>query len=404
MTKLIHMTNVPKSLVFLQGQPKYMKVHGFDVGVLSAPGDALDEFGVAENVPAYGVEMQRKISPLADAKSIWKLVKTFRQLRPTILHAHTPKGGLLGMVSSFIARVPVRVYHIRGFPYMTASGVTRQLLMWSERVSCLCADRVFCVSPSIRDVAVHDRICPEHKIVVFGGGSGNGVDALRTFNPERFTNNDRRSIRAGMGIDNHNLVIGYVGRLAHDKGIEELAEAWFSLRDDYLATHLVLVGRKDERDPVDGQTLEKLNRDDRVHLVGEVSDPASMYSIMDVTILPSYREGFGNVLIEAASMGLPVIASRIPGCVDAVQDGVTGTLVTVRDSEALRAAIDRYLGDPSLRGKHGAAGRERVLEKFLDRDIWDATRNEYHRLMELKGIASSGPRSDMAETHASLGE
>lgn len=386
MTKLIHITNVPESLVFLRGQPRHMQDHGFDVEIVSSPGMALDAFGAQESVGVRGIAMKRSISPVADVGSIWNLVKYFRQDMPAIVHAHTPKGGLLGMISAWVARVPVRIYHIRGFPYMTATGMTRKLLMWSERLSCLLADTVLCVSPSIRKVAIEDGICPPDKIIVFGGGSGNGVDALGVFNPDRFSKAQRCSFRADLGIDEQDLVIGYVGRLAHDKGIDELAGAWQGLRNDFPTAHLVLVGREDERDPVSPQTLDALRRDDRVHFTGEVLDPSPMYSILDLKILPSYREGFGNVLIEAASMGVPTIACDIPGCRDAIQDGVTGSLIPAHDTEALCRAMHRYLKDEQLRTRHGDAGRKRVLAKFLNTQIWESVRSEYGRLLKARGI------------------
>jgi glycosyltransferase involved in cell wall biosynthesis len=309
------------------------------------------------------------------------------------VHAHTPKGGLLGMISAAVTHVPVRIYHMRGLPYMTAKGRKRALLKMTERVSCALAHRVICVSHSIRDVAIQDRICQPKKIVVMGGGSGNGVDASGRFNPDRFDVDARGEARRalGIGIGEDDLVIGFVGRIVRDKGVEELATAWSSIRVSHPSARLVLVGPLEAQDPISNETLTTLVADRRVIMTGSVIDISPMYPLFDLVVLPTYREGFPNVPLEAAAMELPVVATLIPGCIDAVQDGVTGTLVPARDADALREAIGRYLDDPSLRQQHGKAGRERVLRDFRQEVIWEAIYQEYCRLLTQKGIPIPEP-------------
>jgi glycosyltransferase involved in cell wall biosynthesis len=192
-------------------------------------------------------------------------------------------------------------------------------------------------------------------------------------------------LRARLGISPDAAVLGFVGRLVRDKGIAELAAAWGMLRDEFPGAHLVLVGPEEPQDPVPPGTMELLRQDPRVHLVGP-ADSAPWYAAMDVLLFPSYREGFPNVPLEAAAMGLPVVATRIPGCVDAVADGETGTLVPPRDAGALAGAVRPYLASPALRSQHGRRGRERALRDFGQEAIWAALHAEYLRLLRERGV------------------
>jgi glycosyltransferase involved in cell wall biosynthesis len=269
---------------------------------------------------------------------------------------------------------------------MTATGARRRLLWTTERIACALSRAVLCVSHSIRDVAVAQHLCPPSKITVLLGGSGNGVDAEGRFDPQREP--DRRDqTREHLGIPPNADVIGFVGRVVRDKGVVELATAWSTLRDAYPNAHLVIVGPMEPQDPIPRDVEDLLRHDPRVHLTGKVRETAPLYPAMDLVVLPTYREGFPNVPLEAASMELPVVATRVPGCTDAVEDGVTGTLVPARDAAALAVAIGSYLRDPDRRRAHGRAGRRRVLKHFRRDLIWEALRTYYTTLLEPHGYA-----------------
>lgn len=389
--RLLHVTTVPMSLRFLRGQVGYMQARGFEVHAVCSPGGELEEFGATQGVAVHAVEMPRRITPLRDLAAVGELARTIRRLRPDIVHSHTPKGGLLGMMAAFLARAPVRVYHMRGLPFVTLAGGKRRVLTATERVSCGLAHRVLCVSHSLREVALAEGLCPPGKIRVLGAGSGNGVDAREVYNPVSHGPAARERARREVGIPSGALVVGFVGRLVRDKGIGELAAAWGEMREAHPAAHLLLVGPVEEQDPPPPGVLEALRDDPRVHLAGMQSSAAPWYPAMDLLALPTYREGFPNVLLEAGAMALPVVATRIPGCVDAVVDGVTGTLVAARDAAGLRAALHRYLHDASLREAHGAAARAHVLEKFEQRALWAALEREYLDLVaERAGRARPG--------------
>ncbi|MEJ5252657.1 MAG: glycosyltransferase family 4 protein [Armatimonadota bacterium] len=384
--RLVLIATSPLFLGFLRGFVRTLKERGFDVYIICSPGELLHQFMHTEQVTGYGVQMPRRITPWQDLLALVRLCLLLRRIRPHIVHAHTPKGGLLGTISATICRVPIRIYHIRGLPHLSATGFKRALLRWSERIACALAHQVLCVSHSIRQVVIDERICPAHKIKVPASGSGQGVDAERRFNPARFTEEEKTALREQIGIPEDALVIGYVGRLVRDKGITELAQAWNVLRAKYHNLHLLLVGDYEPQDPVPHEIKEQFHSDPRVHLTGWVNDASVYYPLMHLLVLPSYREGFPNTPLEASAMCLPVVATRIPGCVDAVVDGVTGTLVPPRDAEALREAIERYILQPDLRIQHGTAGRQRVLAEFRPEVIWRALYEQYHLLMEQRGV------------------
>jgi len=377
--RLVHVMTVGESLRFLGGQTRFMQARGIEVHAVTSPGPELEAFGVREGVPTHAVEMPRRIAPLQDLVALWRLYRLLRRLRPHVVHAHTPKGGLLGTLAAWLARVPVRIYHMRGLPLVTATGWRRTLLGATEMVACRFAHQVLCVSHSIRDVAVAERLCAPDKIKVLRGGSGNGVDAEGIFTPASHGPVHRDGTRARLGIPAEALVVGFVGRLVRDKGIVELAEAWRLVRESHPEAHLLAVGPQEPRDPVPPATLAFLGADARVHLVGAAA-AAPMLAAMDVLALPTYREGFPNVLLEASAMELPVVATQVAGCTDAVH-ATTGTLVPPRDAAALAAAIRRYLDDPALRRAHGTAGRARVMRDFRQQDIWAAIHAEYTRLL-----------------------
>jgi len=382
--RLVHVTTAPVALLFLTGQLRYMRERGFDVLAVSSPCEALDAFGEIENVTVHAVQMPRRITPWRDLVAIAGLYRYLRRVRPHIVHTHTPKGGLLGTIAAALARVPVRIYHVHGLPCMTATGLRRVLLRLSEIVACTLAHRVLCVSHSVRAVAIDERLCRYDKIAVRGPGSINGVDAAGQFDPDRWKT-ARADIRREHGIPAEAVVVGFAGRIVRDKGIGELMRAWARLSSEFAELHLLVVGPFEPQDALPPEVEAELRSDPRVHLAGDQVEMAPFYAAMDIVVLPSYREGFPVVPLEAAAMRLPVVATRIPGCVEAVRDGVTGALVPPHDSDALADALGAYVRDAALRRSHGGAGRSRVLKEFRPETIWDALHDEYVRLLRGAG-------------------
>ncbi len=322
----------------------------------------------------HAVPMTRKITPLLDLISVFQLYRLFRRERPNIVHTHTPKASLVANLAAFLAGVPCRIFHIHGLPHSTATGTSRMILKWSTRVSAALATELLAVSQSVAEAIAKEGLCPAHRVKTLARGSSNGVDASR-FCPKA---EQRAPIRrALLGLSESDLVIGFAGRLVKDKGLTELLRAWEQIRCEISNAYLVIAGRPEQRDALPPFVLQGFEADSRVRMLGQYRDMPGFYACLDVFVLPTYREGLPTVILESAAMGVPAVASRCVGCVDAVEDGVTGTLVPPGDSVALAAAIRSYLNDPELRREHGGSARARVLRDFRPESVWQATLNEY---------------------------
>ena len=383
--RLAHITTAACSAVSLKGQLAYMGRRGFDVVVISAPGDSrfpLDEFRLLrerEQVTTIGVPMEREISPLKDLVSLVRIYRVLRRLRPAIVNAGTPKAGLLGMIAACAAGVPVRIYSLHGLRWETAHGLKRFVLGVAERCASALAHRVICVSESLRQLYVTLGFTMETKTCVLGEGSANGVDV-----DEFIPTSQAHALRARLGIPDGGPVVGFVGRLTRDKGVPELLDAFDQVLASFPDARLLMLGDFENGDPIPESYAKRLCRHPRVVMTGNVSDPRSYYPIMDVLALPSYREGYPNVLLEAAAAQVPTVAFKATGSVDAICDGLTGTLVPLGDVGSFARALQRYLADNSLRHEHGQAGRERVLCHFRPEMIWESLYAEYSRLLKTR--------------------
>ncbi len=393
--KIVYITTVPFTFRFHSGHIKFLKSRGNEVQAISSPGDemgTLEEVERREKIKVHSVSIERSISPVRDLVSLWRLWRVLRQERPDIVNSHTPKAALLGTLAARAVGVKVVLLSIFGVRQMTKTGVSHRLLDFTSWLSCKLADRVWCDSFSIRDYIVAQQLCVFKKTIVLRAGSVMGVDARKVFSPSELDADTRSEARAEHGIPSDAMVMGFVGRITADKGMRELASAWRSLRSRYPMLHLMLVGPFDTTDPLSAEDETLFRTDNRIHLTGLRDDVAQQLAAMDLFVMPSYREGFPVVNLEAAAMALPVVSTRIPGCVDSVHDGVTGTLVPPRDADALRDAIETYLEDPSLRERHGQAGRQRALQEFRPEDIWESLYQLYMDLAVQKGIVRPGAR------------
>jgi len=375
------MTTSPSSLrAFFTEQIRFLRSSGFRVHTISAP--EYHSGGQERRVPMHSIPMLRKISPLSDLNALLRLCVLLRRIRPAVVHTHTPKAGLLGMIAASLTGVEVRIYTINGLVWATQTGWHRLLLQSTEWFACFLATEVLTVSESLRRFVIDNRICPVNKVRILGHGGSHGVD-LRRFNPVE-ANSRGIALRTGLKIPENALVLLFVGRLVREKGIEELAGAWTRLRDEFPAAHLLLCGDAEERDPVKPEILADLNQCPRVHFSrGLPTEIQAYYAAGDICVLPTWREGLPNVALEAAAMKRPIVATTVTGCVDAIQDGVTGLLVEPRNVEALTAALRSLLGDPLLRHRMGESARSFVAERFSERDVCRRLAAEYRRLIGL---------------------
>lgn len=344
-----------------------MASQGFDVTLVANPGPDLAEAEAREGVRVIPVPMAREIDAVGDLRSLVYLAGVFRSLRPDIVIAGTPKAGLLGMVAARRCYVPVRIHHLRGLRLETTRGGLRLVLRAADWLASAAGSDVLAVSRSLADRYVAEGLSPADKIHVLGGGSSNGVQASRFVPADAEA---RRAARMRFYLPEDAFVIGFVGRLTRDKGVADLLSAFRTVRATRPEAWLLVAGDPENGDPVDPGVLEALRTESGICHLGFVSDSVACYAAMDMLAFPSYREGFPNAPLEAASAGVPTVGYRATGTVDAVEDAVTGDLVEVGDIAGLARGIARYADEPGLKQRRGAAARQRAL-KLYDREfVW----------------------------------
>jgi glycosyltransferase involved in cell wall biosynthesis len=321
--------------------------------------DAADDLQILfEGLPVriVHVAFERKIRPLADLKSWWALFWHLRRDRPASLHSMMPKTGLVATTAGMIARIPIRVHMFTGQVWASEKGWRRQLLKSLDRLTAWSASHILTDSPSQRDYLIGNGF-PD-RIAVLGAGSVSGVD-LDRFKPDPAMH---MQMRAAYGIGKEDLVFGFLGRLNRDKGVADLLAA-FEGSNLPSNCHLMLVGPDEENlvQMVD-QIKEPIKA--RIHMCGHTDRPQDYLSAFDVYCLPSYREGFGTSVIEAAACGVPALVSRIYGLTDAVKDNETGLFHPAGDVAAIASGLVQFATDAPLRKKLGDSARKRVETQF----------------------------------------
>lgn len=373
--KLIRMTAHSQTLKLLKGQIAYLG-REMDVVLVAKDTGNLRQLAEGEGVEWRDVDMHREISLLADLRSLLALIGLFRREKPDIVHANTPKGALLGLLAALMARVPHRIYNVNGLRFETATGNLRRLLIAMERVACACATKVIPQSNGVADIVRREHITRK-PLEVIRFGSGNGVDTGR-FDP---ADSQVAEAAATIRSDNPGVTYVYVGRLVGDKGVNELVEAFARLRSECDDVRLLLVGpHENNLDPLKPDTEEKIKSVDGIVALGRRDDVRPFLAASDVFVLPSYREGFPNVVLEASAMGLPCIVSDVNGATDAITDGVNGLIIPKRDTDALYSAMQRLHDDATLRGAMASVARSIVIEKFRHEDVCQATLDMYKSL------------------------
>ncbi len=375
--KIVYIVTVPiTAKAFLVGHLSYLREHGHEVILITSPDPLLDQVGAQEGVTVIGVPMQREISPLADAKSLWQLWRVLRDIKPDAVTAGTPKAGLLGMIASWLLGVPLRTYVLHGLRLETLHGLRRRIMTFTEHICVACAHKVVCVSQSLRQKYIDEGFADASKTLVLASGSASGVIAERHL--PRSLDQNWLVLRQQLGIPADALVIGFVGRFVRDKGIGELVAAFQAIRKRHLQCCLLLIGTFETGDPLDVAVVQYLqaalanSAQSGVYGTGWVADVAPYYPVMDVLALPTYREGFPISPLEASMCEVPVVGTLATGMVDAVVNGKTGLLVSIGDVTALTNALLQVLENVELRQQLGMAGRQRTLASFLPNQIWQA--------------------------------
>jgi len=380
--KIIRITTVPISLkVLLKKQLRFMSAY-FEVVGVSSPGKTLGEVSDQEGIRTVGVNMTRAITPMQDLKAIWSLYRLFKKEKPAIVHTHTPKAGLLGMLAGRLAGVPIRLHTVAGLPLMEATGKKRLLLENVENLTYGAATKVYPNSGNLANFILKHKFCSPAKVKVLGNGSSNGIDTsffCRTPSLEQTAEDLRQALK----IESTDFVFVFIGRLVRDKGIEELVEAFKKLKDKFPVVRLLLVGPfEPELDPISEQTRDAISQDERITLVGFQQDVRPYYLVSNVLAFPSYREGFPNVPMQAGCFDLPSIVTDINGCNEIIVEGENGLIISPKSVGQLLAAMTRLLEDTALYAHMKAKAREMIVSRYEQKYLWNLILKEYEEQIQ----------------------
>lgn len=369
MYKICYVVTIPLTIEsFFIPQLKYLSVNGFDVTVVCSNSSTLQE-QLGKRIHFNPIDIPRGISVGGSIRALKSLTKFFMKEKFDLIQYSTPNAAFYSSLAARIAGCSVRNYHLMGFRYLGATGSGRYLLKYLEKVACWNSTSIECVSKSNMEIGIAEKLFSQEKATVVWNGSTGGVDLSKFDFSKRLE--WRAEIRKELGYDENEFIYGFVGRITRDKGINELLSAFLKLED---RSKLLLVGDIEKDNKLDENLLEKAQNDSRVCFHSFASDIERYYAAIDVLILPSYREGFGNVVIEAGAVGTPAIVSNIPGPIDAVEDGKTAFVVKAKDTVSLSNAMRKIQATDYKRMGIQAAqfARERfgsimLCKKILDR-------------------------------------
>lgn len=352
-----------KQFLYLKGKT------GNDYHLGCSPSNDFIELSQKLGYAPFEVEITRSINPLKDLKAVFLIYKYIKKNKITKVVGHTPKGGMVAMIASFFAGVPDRIYFRHGLVYETCSGFKKFLLKSIERLSGALATKVVCVSNSVKKISEDDLLNAPEKNIVLGLGTCNGIDTEERFNPNNKDEVIIQVLKNKYDISHEDKVVGYVGRLVKDKGIDDLIKAWAIIKAKFPKAKLLLVGPIEERDSISDYSKEQIRSDSSIIFTDFVIDASPYFSLMNVFILPTYREGFPTVSLEASSMNLPVIITRATGCTEAILANETGLFITHKPKDIANKIL-YYLQNDGVAVQHGNIGRLFVQENFEQTKIW----------------------------------
>jgi glycosyltransferase involved in cell wall biosynthesis len=375
--KIARVSTVPFFVVTqLRAQIEALSAAGMAVTVIASRDEMSDVLALEKSFTYRPVNIEREINPVRDFLSLVTLIVTFRKCRFDIVHSTTPKAGLLCAIAGFFSGTKVRLHTFTGQPWVTKTGIKRAILKGCDKIIGLLNTHCYADSESQRKFLVSNGIIKPDKISVIGAGSLAGIDLAR-FEPSRYPSEKLNALRTDLGIPESGRILLFVGRITPDKGIRELMSAFSEIVKKDSNIFLVLVGpfELDGKSVID--QVSEIRVRNNIKIVGYSEEPEKYMALADLLCLPSYREGFGTVVIEAAAMGTPTIGSDIYGLSDAIVDGTTGVLVPVRDAVALEGAILATLNNVPLMMAMAAAARNRALKDFGADTCSDLLINEY---------------------------
>lgn len=367
--KIIRAVTVSQSLGFAREVMIKMRKMGYDMVAVTSPGPELDELSDKDGFHCVAVPMERHISIVNDMKSLIKMIRVFRKEKPQMVHSMTPKAGMICMVAAWLTRVPVRIHTFTGLVWPTATGLKRKILMMTDWLTCACATHVIPEGQGVLNDLKNGGITKK-PMKVLGYGNVMGVDMER-FDPSRFTAKKDPAV----------FTFVFVGRIVGDKGINELVDAFVKLHDKHKNTRLVLVGNYEHNlDPVNDTTRQLIDTNDGIDACGPKygDDLLQMYVDADCFVMPSYREGFPNTVLEAGAMGLPSIVTDINGSREIIENEKNGLIVPSKDADALYNAMERMLLDDKARETMKNNARQMIDSRF-ERSFVQKCQIEYYK-------------------------
>lgn len=379
--KLIRITTVPISLdKLLSGQLRFMDTY-YEVIAVSAEEEYLKQIGDKEKVSTYHLEMSRKITPISDLMAVVKLYFFLRKEKPFIVHTHTPKAGIVGMLASKLARVPHRLHTVAGLPLLETNGFKRILLDLVEKLTYSCATKVYPNSYGLLGIITKNNYCSFAKLKVIANGSSNGIDTAY-FNPNIFSTPQNSELKIDLGISTSDFVFVFIGRLVGDKGINEMVAAFEVVNKKFPNAKLLLVGDYETYlDPLSLLTLDQIQTNNAIITVGFQNDVRPYLSISNVLVFPSYREGFPNTVMQAGAMGLPSIVSNINGCNEIIVEGENGCIIPVKNTSAIIEKMELLLSDEHYFKQIKLNARKMIVSRYEQKVVWEAILEEYRLLV-----------------------
>jgi glycosyltransferase involved in cell wall biosynthesis len=384
--KVVHLSNYDVGLrIHMRNYMRYLRDQGYDVSIICNPGRFLKGDMVTEDgIFVKAIPFPHSITPLADLKTLWALYRYFREERFDVVHTHTVKPGLLGRLAARLARVPVVIHTIHGFPFYDGMNPwMTQLLTNVERIGARLCDSMLSQNREDMEKAVESGICPANKLHYLG----NGID-IEHFHPSLVTPELITAKRAELGLSPKDKVMGMIGRLVREKGFFEYLEAARILKARGERARFLAIGAVHRKLGVAiddlGVLIRQYDLEDTMLFLGQRDDVPQLMAAMDLVVLASYAEGIPRVLMEAAALGKPAVGTDVRGTRETIVDGVTGRLVPIKDPKALADAIVEVLADPARAAEMGQAARQRAEVHFDERDYFRRTDKEYRRLIESK--------------------
>lgn len=359
--RLIRTSTIPVSInTFYKGLLSELREKdGYEITVVSSPGDALNEIAEREGVKTIAVPMERRISPLKDLKSLIGLIRVFRREKPDMVHSITPKAGFLSMLAGWICHIPVRLHTFTGLVFPTSTGIKQKILILTDKLTCACATHIVPEGEGVKNDLISFGITKK-PLKILGYGNIKGID-LKRFDPEIL---EVKAAAEKIRKDDIFTFI-FIGRMVQDKGINELVEAFRDLNVQYPKTRLLLVGEMEQTlDPIMPETLEEIKTNKAIEAVGRQNDVRPWLAASNIFVFPSYREGFPNVVIEAGAMGLPSIVTDINGSREIIFDGKNGIIIPPRQSETLRQAMEIMVNDHDLVRQLSLNARPLIASRF----------------------------------------